>query len=134
MPSYKDIKALELAKKAAEFSGQPPVNDEDFLRLAAIAEEEDSFFYEVEGDTIVMGLVCPLCYNMSIISAKELFIYSDNPSTKTVRLLKKFEDWARSKGATRMILESTYASPDSFTKYVTKKGYLKAGTVYTKDI
>jgi len=99
-----------------------------------MAEGSEDFFFEVVGDTIVMGLICPLCYNMSHISAKELFIYSDKPSTQAVRLIKKFENWAKEKGAVRIVLESTSFSPESFTKYLDRVGYLQAGTVFTKDI
>ena len=99
-----------------------------------MAEESKDFFFEVVGDTIVLGFVCPLIYNNSHISAKELFIYSDKPSTQTVRLIKKFENWAKEKGAVRIVLESTSFSPESFTKYLNRVGYLQAGTVFTKDI
>lgn len=133
MQSSKFIKALDLAKKAATYAKMPEVNDEDFLDLCLMAEESDDYFFEVVGDTIVMGYLSRLCYNQNYIGAKELFIFSETPSSQTLRLIMKFENWAKKKGAMSMTMEDTAMSPDSFSKYLGRVGYDKVGTVYKKD-
>lgn len=129
----------EIIKKfAPQTAFDVPVAD----NIEAIAQHYltlDNFIYiEEPGKGAILGLVFPHWWNPSILVAQELGWWVEpeyRGGTLAIRLLNRFEEAAKAKGASKIMMICLEAvEPDKVEKIYLKKGYAKLERIFSKDI
>lgn len=123
---------LELAGKAIEQGGLPPINKQDALDLIHQAYTHPDMFLSMIDDTILMGIITPVLYNQSYLIARDIFWYSEKPTKNGLKVLQEFEQWAKDKGANAVMKETNSNSPESVPRVYQRLGYKREGEVFMR--
>ncbi len=80
------------------------------------------------------AMIYPAWMSNSSLIATELFWWSENPSS-SLNLLKKFEEWGISKGATYLhMIRLESKEPNRLDKLYQRRGYRALEHVYFKEV
>ena len=69
----------------------------------------------------------------SVLFAKEIFWFSEKPSSSSYKMFREFELWAVEKGAREIFMESLEYTPQVESLYE-RKGYIKSSSIFRKKL
>lgn len=129
----------EVIKKFAPINGMgipPSDNIEEIVKN--LLSNPNVICIKEDGKGVILGLIYPLYYNPSVLIAQELGWWVEpeyRNTTLGVRLLKKFEKEAISKGATKVMMIYLEAqNPDTIKNIYHKMNYRAVEHTMIKDL
>lgn len=120
-------------RKATEYHGFPPINEEECKELIRLGQEEDGYFISLEGESIILGFLAPMMYNSEVIYAREIFWYSEKGCPNGLKVFKQFQEWAESYDIKGIIMSITDKTPFRIADLYESEGYTMRGADFIKE-
>lgn len=124
---------IRLTKLAIENGDLPPCKEEELEQSFKTSYESPYMFIKCDANSIFWGALVQYLGDSSITFAKEIFWYSEKPSSNSYKMFREFEQWAEEQGASEIFMESLGHSPQLDSIYE-RKGYTKGSTVFRKKL
>jgi len=129
----------EILRMAELFCDQAdlPFSPESVVDTVTQMLDLDSAIVFVSDGAMAGALSYPMFTDKSVISAEELFWWVDSGQRSNGigrKLKSKIEEWAKSVGASRMLMSGLASSPAHVDAFYRKSGYDMLETKYWKEL